>query len=152
MKRILAILLITIPFLFPTTHSFAASFQGVNYAVIEQSNFENIKNSIVIRLEKKVSKAFLEKLALKLRKAEPKKYDRMFITYYLPGMTPGSGAWAASHFNPNLKVNIFGTTIAEEKALMSKPKNPSGKVLVNGLTNRPMLVRDTHSSKETVKP
>jgi hypothetical protein len=44
-------------------------------------------------------------------------------------MTQGAGAWATSHFNPNLEVKIWGTTIEEEKALMSKPKNLSGNII-----------------------
>ncbi len=83
--------------------------------------------------------AFLQKLALKLRQEEPIKYDRMFITYYLPGMTPGSGAWATSHFNPNLKVKILGTTIEEEKALMSKPKDSSGEIIGEWLDESPYV-------------
>jgi len=71
----------------------------------------------------------LQKLALKLRQGEPIKYDRIFICYLLPGMTPGAGAWATSHFNPNLEVKIWGTTIEEEKALMSKPKNSSDNII-----------------------
>ena len=60
---------------------------------------------------------------------ESRKYDRVFITYYLPGMTPGSGAWATSHFDPNLEVKILGTTIEEEKTLMDEPKNSSGEII-----------------------
>jgi hypothetical protein len=129
MKKLWTILLIGSLSLFSTIPAFAGSFQGVKYTVVEKSNLGSIKSSIDIRLEKKVSKDFLQKLALKLRKAEPRKYDRMFITYYLPGMTPGSGAWATSHFNPNLEVKILGTTIEEEKALMSKPQKSSDKII-----------------------
>jgi hypothetical protein len=129
MKKLWTILLIGSLSLFPAIPAFAGSFQGVKYTVVEKSNLGSIKSSIDIRLEKKVSKDFLQKLALKLRKAEPRKYDRMFITYYLPGMTPGSGAWATSHFNPNLEVKILGTTIEEEKALMSKPQKLSDKII-----------------------
>ena len=129
MKKILPILLIATFLLIPAVSVSAKSFQGVSYTIIKKSNLGSIKSSIDIRLEKKVSKNYLQKLALKLRKAEPRKYDRMFITYYLPDMTLGAGAWATSHFNPNLKVIIFGTTIEEEKALMSKPKVSSGKII-----------------------
>ena len=90
MKKIWAILVIISLSLSATVPVLAESFQGVKYTVIEKSNLGTIKGSIDIRLEKKVKKEFLYKLALKLREAEPRKYERMFITYYLPGMTPGS--------------------------------------------------------------
>lgn len=128
MKNVMTIFLISLA-LFATDPVLAETFLGVNYTVIEKTNLQNIKGSIDIRLEKKVPKDFLQKLALKLRGAEPRKYDRLFITYYLPGMTPGSGAWATSHFNPNLEVKILGTTIEEEKALLSEHRNSSGEII-----------------------
>ena len=129
MKNILVILLIATFLLFPTVSSFAKSFHGVSYTIIEKSSMGSIKLSIDIKLEQKVSKDFLQKFALKLRQDEPIKYDRIFILYLLPGMTPGEGAWATSHFNPNLKVEILGTTIEEEKSLMSKPKDSSAEII-----------------------
>ena len=129
MKKILAILLITTFLLFAAVSAFAKSFQGVSYTIIEKSSLGSIKLSLDIRLEQKVSKSFLQKFALKLRQGEPIKYDRIFICYLLPGMTPGAGAWATSHFNPNLEVKILGTTIEEEKALMSKPQKSSDKII-----------------------
>ncbi len=127
MKKLLIILIIGTLLLFPALLIFADSFDGVNYTVIKKSNMGTIKSLIIIRLEKKVSKDFLEKLALKLRKAEPRKYDRMFIHYYLPGMKPNFGAWATSDFDPNLKVQILGTTIEEEKALINDNTSLSGE-------------------------
>jgi hypothetical protein len=139
MKKFLAILLIATFLFFPNVSAFAKSFQGVSYTIIEKSSMGSIKLSIDIRLEQKVSKDFLHKLALKLRREEPIKYDRMFIGYYLPGMKPGSGAWASSHFNPNLEVNILGTTIEEEKALMSKPKDSSGEIIGEWIDESPSV-------------
>ena len=139
LKKILAILLIATFLLFPAVSAFARSFQGVSYTIIEKLSMGRIKLSIDIRLEQKVSKEFLQKLALKLRQEEPIKYDRMFVTYYLPGMTLGSGAWATSHFNPNLKVEILGTTIEEEKALMSKPKDLSAEIIGEWIDESPYV-------------
>jgi hypothetical protein len=149
MKKILAILLIGTFLLFPAVSAFAKSFHGVSYTIIEKSSMGNIKLSIDIRLEQKVSKDFLQKLALKLRQDEPIKYDRIFICYLLPGMTPGAGAWATSHFNPNLKVEILGTTIEEEKALMSKPKDSSGEIIGEWLDESPYV--GAKSLEETAK-
>jgi len=139
MKKIFAILLMATFLFLPSVSALAKSFQGVSYTIIEKSSMGNIKLSIDIRLEQKVSKDLLQKLALKLRQEEPIKYNRMFITYYLPGMTPGSGAWATSHFNPNLKVNILGMTIEEEKALMSKSKDSSDEIIGEWIDDSPYV-------------
>jgi len=138
MKIVMTIFLISLA-LFATDPVLAETFLGVNYTVIEKTNLQNIKGSIDIRLEKKVPKDFLQKLALKLRETELRKYDRLFITYYLPGMKPGSGAWATSHFNPNLEVKILGTTIEEEKALKDRPKDSSDEIIGEWLDESPYV-------------
>ncbi len=137
MKKILVILLIATFILFPSVSAFAKSFQGVSYTIIEKTRILSIKLSIAIRLDKKVSKDFLRKLAWKLKQGERRKYDRIFIVYYLPGMTLGSGAWATSHFDPNLEVKILGMTIDEEKALMNKSKKSSDKIIGKWLDDSP---------------
>ena len=115
------------------------SNQDINYTVIEKSTLGSIKCSIDIRLEKKISKEALKQLALDLRDAESKQYDRMFILYYLPNMPPGAGAWATSHFNPNLEIKILGTTIEEEKALLVNSSNYSGEIIGKWLDEAPYV-------------
>ena len=113
--------------------------QGVNYTVIDKTNLGSMKGSISIRLKKKVSKDSLHKLAFKLRENQPRKYNRLFITYYLPGMTSDSGAWATTHFNPSLKVTILGLTIEEEEALTDGPKTSLGEVIGEWLDETPFI-------------
>lgn len=139
MKNIYAILLVFFLASFAAIPALAKTFQGVNYTVIEKSNMGTIKGSIDVRLSEKVTKDFLQKLAVKLKESEHREYDRLFITYYLPGMTPGAGAWATSHFNPNLEVKILGITIEEEKALKSESKKSSGKIIGQWLDESPYV-------------
>lgn len=35
------------------------------------------------------------------------RYPRIFLTWYLPGMEIGAGAWATTHFEPTLTINIM---------------------------------------------
>jgi hypothetical protein len=99
------------------------------YKIIDINRLGTIKCEITVRLNKRISEDALRKLAIELHTKEPKKYDRIFITYYLPGMTVGAGAWATTHFNPNLDVRILGMTIEEEKYLLKKEKKISGKII-----------------------
>jgi hypothetical protein len=71
MKKLWIILLIGSLSLFSAILAFAGTFQGIKYSVIEKSNMRSIKCTIVISLEKKVSKDFLQKLALKFGKQNP---------------------------------------------------------------------------------
>lgn len=139
MKKVLTTLLTISLSVLAASPVIAESFQGVNYTVIEKSNFGSMQSRIDLRLDKKVSKDYLRKLALRLQEAEPRTYERIFINYYLPGMTPGSGAWATSHFNPNLEVKILGTTIAEEKALRVDSKDSPVGVIGKWLDESPYV-------------
>lgn len=99
------------------------------YKIIEANRLGTIKCDLTVKLSKRVSEEALRQLAIELRAKEPKKYDRMFIVYYLPDMTVGAGAWATTHFNPNLDVRILGMTIEEEKNLFKGKKIKSGKII-----------------------
>ncbi len=83
--------------------------EGFDYFVIDKTSLWNIKASIDVRLIKKISKNKLLKLGKKLHAGLQKKYDRVFICYYLPDMKVGEGAWATTHFDPDIEVNILPT-------------------------------------------
>jgi hypothetical protein len=86
----------------------------VSFSIIDSSTVPGIKRRLDIRLNRKVSEQTLRTIALKLKAQDSRAYDRTFITYYLPGMAVGAGAWATTHFNPVLEVRILGLT-AEDK-------------------------------------
>jgi len=109
-----------------STLGIAADF---SYKIIGADRLGTIKCQLTVRLSKRISEEALRQLAIELRTKESKKYYRMFISYYLPGMTVGSGAWASTHFNPNLDVRILGMTVEEEKNLLREKKNKSGKTI-----------------------
>jgi len=92
-----------------------------------------------IRLENKVSKDFLHKLANHLKDSDSQKYDRFFIVYLLPEMKPGAGAWATSHFDPELEVKILGMTIEEEEKLKIKSEPSSDNTLGEWLDESPYV-------------
>ena len=107
----------------------AGNDKNYTYSVISGNEYKNYKRSIDVRLNKKVSKQDLRSIAEKLKKSEKKKYERIFIAYYLPNMKVGSGAWATSHFNPKLKIEILGLTLEEEaKATQQAKSNSTGAV------------------------
>jgi hypothetical protein len=86
------------------------------------------KCNINIELKEKISVDELTKIAKEIRETRTS-YDNLWIFYYLPGMKVDSGAWATSHFTPNLKVEIIGSTLEDETKLRSEIKNVEGKIL-----------------------
>jgi hypothetical protein len=100
----------------------------------------NIKRSIEVRLNKKVSPAVLEAIAYEIKKLDQNNYQRTFIGYYLPDMQIGAGAWATTHFAPNIEVKILGAT-AEEEARLKTPAAKSDIVLGDWFCIQPPLDR-----------
>ncbi len=108
------------------------SVQGLEYTIIkkEKQRIGNISKCLIsIRLERKVTEDSLRNLALKLKKDEPATYDLLFIFYLLPDMEMGHGAWATTHFKPNLEIKILGMTIEEEDKLLAKKTSQYGKII-----------------------
>jgi hypothetical protein len=88
-----------------------------SYTIISDTNYHQIKRTVEIRLSERISEKVLTELAQKLKALDPKTYERTFMTYYLPDMKVGHGAWATTHYDPKLKVQILGTTKEENEKL-----------------------------------
>ena len=85
------------------------------YELIHREDLLDIKQSLDIRITELSSKLpdseQLEKLSKKLyADYDGQKYERTFISYYLPGMVIDSGAWATGHYNPDLEIRFTGFT------------------------------------------
>jgi len=110
------------------------------YEIINKDTLGSIKCSLEIRIEKKVTKEVLQNIALDIKSKLDMKYDLIFINYYLPNMRVGSGSWATSHFNPDLKVVIQGLTSKQEaKFKGSSKKKSSSNVIGSWLSESPFL-------------
>jgi len=99
-----------------------------NFSVIKEDVFHNFKRSLDIRIDKRVSEEELRTIALELKASDSKSYDRTFICFYLPGMEVGAGAWATSHFDPDLKItfNEWATKEGVAKLQRLVKKAPDG--------------------------
>jgi peptidoglycan hydrolase-like protein with peptidoglycan-binding domain len=102
---------------------------GPTYSVISREEIPGIKLSLDMRLDRKASEQELAAIARELRDGAGGAYERIFILYYLPGMEPGAGAWATSHYNPGLKVSILGMTIEQEQTLSEEPSTAGDDVI-----------------------
>ena len=107
----------------------------VKYSIIDSDTIPGIKRTLSIRLNKKVSEDVLREIALKLKSEDSSEYDRTLITYILPGMTVGTGAWATTHFDPDLQVCILGLTAEQEQLLKAKRQPSSRKVIGKWVDN-----------------
>ncbi len=101
-----------------------------DYQIVNDTSFLNEKRSVDVRLSKRVSKEVLEKLAYKIKDSDSKKYTRTFICYYLPGMQINEGAWATTHFDPDLEVNILGLSVENKEKMEEKRQAHPGEEVV----------------------
>ena len=111
----------------------------VSYSIIESSISHDIKRSLDVRLNKKVSERTLRTIALKLKSQDARDYERTFIMYYRPGMAVGSGAWATTHVDPAVEVRILGLTLEQEGKFSSEPKIAVSEIVGRWLDDSPLI-------------
>ncbi len=92
----------------------------------EEPNDAFSKDNIEVSLNKKINKKILKEIALEIRK-DRKQYNKLWIFYHISDMTDGM-AWATTHFTPDLKVEIIGSTEKQDKET-SKTSNINGEIL-----------------------
>tara|TARA_B110000037_G_scaffold50024_1_gene61476 strand:- start:3700 stop:4335 length:636 start_codon:yes stop_codon:yes gene_type:complete len=120
-----------------------------SYTIIQEDQNEQIKKvNIDIRLKKEVSESELKEIALNI-KEERKNFRMLWIFYYLPGHKVGSGAWASTHFSPDLEVKILGAT-KEASEEVSKTK-VTGEIINSWFDNDAMMPNTTYLVKENNK-
>ncbi|MDP8201990.1 MAG: hypothetical protein P9M11_07600 [Candidatus Tenebribacter burtonii] len=82
----------------------------VTYNLIKENKIPMIKRSVDIRINRRVSEDELREIALMIKAKDKSPYERTFICYYLPNLIVDEGAWATTHFNPELEIKILGAT------------------------------------------
>lgn len=84
------------------------------YNILEDRSNEALeKNELTVEINKKITVEQIATLADKFFSSKPKQ-RRFYIFYLLPGMKAGSGAWATSHFDPELEIEIIGSTSQQD--------------------------------------
>jgi len=116
-----------------------ADDKDATYSIIDTKIIPGVKRSLAVRLNCKVTEGVLRSIALQLKRQDSKNYERTFITYYLPDMKLGAGAWATTHFNPDLDIRILGLTAEQEKNLLNEATDSSREVIGTWLDNSPVI-------------
>jgi len=96
----------------------APANQGIEFSIINVSTLRSLKRTVNVRLSQRVSEDVLRVIAQKLYIPG---YDRTFILYWLPHMEVGTGAWATTHFNPDLEIRVLGMTPKQLETLIGMP-------------------------------
>lgn len=116
-----------------------AAEQDNRYSIISENEFKNDRHTIDVRLGRKVSEQELRSIAMEIMKAQKKTYDRTFIAYYLPDMKVGSGAWATTHFDPDVEVKILGLTLDQDQKITRDAASDTREVVGVWADERPYV-------------
>ena len=124
-----------------------------DYSIIKIETIPGIKASIDVRLKREFYKSEIEELAYILKNQLNQDYENIFICYYMPGMKVGNGAWATSHFNPDLDIfmtsKFYDDTIKKEEIDTTKTKiafqkfkdkNRSAKIIGNWYEGNGLII------------
>ena len=108
----------------------------MDFSIIREQKVYSEKLSLDIRLQQEYKKTTLEKFAHYIKHDFAKKdYERIFITYYLPGMEVGSGAWATSHFKPDLSIFMTSSYFDNTKDDFDKQNKSISSSIKNYVNN-----------------
>lgn len=94
------------------------------------------KVNIDVRLSEETSLELLRTIALELKESRSS-YDKIWIFYFLPGQELGNGAWAISHFKPELELEILGAS--KEATKRMNLTKVTGNILNSWYDNDPLL-------------
>jgi len=125
--------------------------------IINTESLKTIKKSIDIRIPEQLTESQLREIANYLKR-ENGNYERLFILYYLPDMKIGSGAWASTHYNPDLEINIMGIDKKAEETMKTMDL-PAGEIIGKWYDKTPYMehsiiifkINDKYKMKETFK-
>lgn len=110
---------------------------GISYAILRDEDVDRTegRRSVGVRLNAKVAEDVLREIAREVKATEKRPYERTFIDFSLPRVTPDAPdhTWARAVFYPKLELNITGLTIEQERAFRSMPLDAGPGVVGNWL-------------------
>ena len=113
----------------------------ISYEIIDKTYLQYAKKGTIdIRLEDKISEEQLESIAQQLKQKIFRNAERVFMSYFLPDMGNGNGAWATTHFKSNqFGIRINGFTIEQEKRLVDSFETDTRDIIGRWLDSSPFL-------------
>lgn len=91
---------------------------NISYNIEKNSCFEPYKCSYDVRIKSKLSEDELLTIAYEIFDNTPA-VNNVFITFYLPCMKIGQGAWANAIFDPMVNVNIMDFSLTNNPACLN---------------------------------
>jgi hypothetical protein len=107
---------------------------GEDFRVITDKPLTRDIREIFVEIQNPVPEAEVRRIASAIKTKAKKQYPKTSIWFLLPGMEPGSGAWARALYKPDLEITILGPK-AEEQVRAGDKKQPEGQVVGSWSSN-----------------
>ena len=90
--------------------------------ILSDESFGDARRTVVVRLSEPVGDDVLDDIAFRLW-GRQSHIAKTYVEYYLPGMSPGAGAWAIALYDrsadPRMKITRLGFTAGKSAAMMA---------------------------------
>ena len=86
----------------------------------DEATTETSRRRVAVLLAKRMPESEIGRIADIVRAKEKTPFERTTVSFYLPRMKIGEGAWATATFNPALKISFIGLRLDEEQAAIAE--------------------------------
>ena len=102
--------------------------ENFEYRILKDESSPNIeKNQLDVEISQKLTEGQIATLAEELYNSKSKQ-RRFYIFYNLKNNANSIVAWAISHFDPELEIEINGSSITEDNKMLLEAKKVNGKI------------------------
>ncbi|PAU93419.1 hypothetical protein CK503_11845 [Aliifodinibius salipaludis] len=115
--------------------------QSSEYEIVEKTYKQYAdKGMITVQLPKKITENQLSQIAHDIKEKVFQRASRVFMTYYLPHMKYGEGAWATTHYKSDyFDISIKGLTITQEERIINELQNETRNFIGKWIDETPFL-------------
>ncbi len=89
------------------------------FKIINKETISSVKYSVNLEIAKEIEENQIQTIFNFIKNENPG-YERYFVHFFLPGMKPGSGAWATANYDRTLIINILGLTSTKIKDISAR--------------------------------
>lgn len=102
--------------------------KDVTYHIVNDESKQNIFRKVNVELEERISEKDLSDLAYKIQAMDQQNYERTLIMYRIKG-EKSLAAWATTHFDPDLEVNLIGLDARHYRVLLDNDRPFDGELV-----------------------
>lgn len=101
--------------------------EDLTFKIKSDEKKRDIKRVVEVEIHRRINENQLKNIANKIKAEDENHYERTFILFFIPEIT--NSAWATASFDPDLVINMVGSTKEEHDILASKNVSNTGELI-----------------------